>query len=435
MSPRGIRITNPIESAQFDVYTDTSELREMGTPADFAFPVESVITVETSTVHLPRRLNVLVRDPEGDVVATSSNDETNSLPDGEYQIEVSPSHLKLYLRVESSVSAHREDTQTIISFPEPTRVDVGARSYHRSPAATITIPETIEGVMQGVSLLGSSLKTRSPERSFPTLRGHPPLLEFGDTLEVPAAIAAPDTSVTLELPATCEYVYPASSLAYYLGADLTPADTPALVVDGQTHQLPTGDVFQPAITRLFKRVFFMDCVVRTEGLYPVELHERQAFESAFGDTLDFASLYTASEAERLNTYLEISFDVIEPVLPTWKVNTDIVPTVGHATVLPYVVNDLSVIRCPSPPDPQPVGAPDSLTTFYRYGEASCAESDPRTSVWYILTLSSRWGTRGLVRGSRLGRVKSRRIVSVDDSKTSLVTRPASVSVSSVTTLR
>lgn len=106
----------------------------------------------------------------------------------------------------------------------------GALAPH--PAATVTVPETIEGVMRVVSVLGSALKTRCPGRSFPTLRGHPPLLELGETVDIPESIAVPDTGVTLELPAACEYVYPASSLAYYLGADLQPAGTPALVVDG-----------------------------------------------------------------------------------------------------------------------------------------------------------------------------------------------------------
>jgi hypothetical protein len=42
-----------------------------------------------------------------------------------------------------------------------------------------------EDVMMAILTFRSALKTTSPERSFPTLRGHPPAIELNDRLEIP----------------------------------------------------------------------------------------------------------------------------------------------------------------------------------------------------------------------------------------------------------
>jgi len=77
-------------------------------------------------------------------------------------------------------------------------------------------------MMEAVSALPSALKTTSPERTWPTLRGHPPLLELGDRLEIPDAIDPPDGEISLTVPREYASVYQAAPLAFFLGATIRP---------------------------------------------------------------------------------------------------------------------------------------------------------------------------------------------------------------------
>lgn len=361
--PSGVRITDPIENAKLDVYAEVSSISDPEQDR-FLYPTDAAIEVTTDRIRIPRLLNVYVRDTNGQLVGESSNRETLFVEHGTYDLDVSSGELKLYLGVTSALSITRNDLQTVIQFPDPVDVRLGVRSLHQHPATTITIRDRIEDVMDAVSYLGSALKTTTPERSFPTLRGHPPLIEFGDDRHIPADLERPDTDVTLELPPKCRYVYPASTLAYYLGAELVPADAPALVVADTRFDIPSGPDYEDAIGRLMQRIFFMDCLVRSEGLYPVDLHERREFEA--NADLDLTALYDAPEADRLAAYLDVPYEDIEPLLPTWKVTTDIEPTVQNADVLPFVANDLSLVRCPTDAEePAVFDEPPALANFYR----------------------------------------------------------------------
>ena len=381
-NPKGLRINDPIENAQMDVYTQTTAYSAATDHDVFLYPVDTAVELVTDSVRVPRLHTVYVRNHAGELVGESSNREEIQVGDGSYNIDVSTGQLKLYIAAASALTVRREDAETVIEFPEPTTIQFGVRSLHETPATTITVRETVEDVMQAISLLGSALKTHTPERSFPTLRGHPPLVEFGDAFHAPDGLEVPSTGVTIELPPEFEYVYPASSLAYYLGATLVPADTPALVVDDTRDALPAGDGYESAMERLLKRIFFLDCLVRTEGIYPVTLHERRAFSRTHD--LDFRRLYEAPEAERIAAYMDVPYDDIEPHLPTWKVTTDIQPTAEHADVLPFVANDLSLVRCPTPDEDVVVQSePEALTSFYRADgglvrDSSTTESPLRT---------------------------------------------------------
>lgn len=380
--PKGLRINDPIENAQMDVYTQTTTYTTLADHEAFVYPVDAAVEVVTDGIRIPRLHTVYVRNREGELVGESSNREEIEVGDGAYNIDVSTGQLKLYIAAETAFTVRRRDTETVIEFPDRATIQFGVRSLHETPATTITIRETVEDVMRAISLMGSALKTHTPERSFPTLRGHPPLVEFGDEFHAPDGLDAPETGITIELPPEFRYVYPASSLAYYLGATLVPADTPALVVEDTRHDLPVGDDYEAAIERLLKRIFFLDCLVRTEGIYPVTLHERRAFSKAH--ELDFRGLYEASEAERMAAYMAVPYDDIEPHLPTWKVTTDIQPDATHADVLPFVANDLSLVRCPTPDEDVVVQSePDALTSFYRSDgglarNSSATESSLRT---------------------------------------------------------
>ena len=152
------------------------------TPVDadaFRFPVDTAVSVRTDAFSLPNIALTYVRDEGGEVCTRAEHFANEHLPRGTYTIEVS-APLKLYLEVESTVDVTADGERTSITFGEETRVLVGARSHHSHPAATVRTPADPENMMAAVSTFGSALKTTSSERSYPTLRGHPPTVELGE---------------------------------------------------------------------------------------------------------------------------------------------------------------------------------------------------------------------------------------------------------------
>ncbi|USZ68278.1 hypothetical protein NGM10_00710 [Halorussus salilacus] len=376
----GIEITDPIESARFALYTPAPVDPTPTDTDEFYFPVDSAVAVETDALVVPKLANVLVRTQDGDLVADNADHVNRSLAPGAYNVELSTAPMKLYLSVESAIEVRHDETTVTVAFEEVTEVRVGARSFHDRPAGTVTTTADPVGAMDAISLLGSALKTTSPERSFPTLRGHPPLIEVGDEFDAPEGISRPETGVRLELPADYEYVYPAASLAYYLGAAVVPGEEPRLVTDeGFEYPLDGPLGYERTVGRVLRQTFFFDCVTRTEGYYQVDLHERRAVEPLLD--LDFAALYDASLAERLDAYLSVDFETVADHVPDWNLTTDVMAIPDNAEVLPFVANELALVRCPRDPTAASVSpAPEPLDEFFRSRpprtDGGVAGSDP-----------------------------------------------------------
>ena len=338
----GFVVTDKIEKHRFRLETPEAVTPVPADPNRFWFPADAAVRIDTERVSFSD-IGVCVRDVDGTMLAQVDHD-TYSFPRGQYSLELCGS-IKLYLRVDSAVTVRQTTSQTVVEFDESQAVLVGARSHHERPAATVTTTGDPRDVMTAVSTFGSALKTTSPERSYPTLRGHPPLLELGDRLHIPDGLESPDTGVTIELPADHRHLYVTAPLAYYLGADVVEGEEPRIVTDrGFTHSLDSVAGFEHEVKRVLKQTFFLDCLCRTEGYYEVDLHERQAVEPDLD--LDFADLYGRSIPEQLEAYLSVPYATIEGTLPEWKLTTHVEPTSENAELLPFVANDLSVVRTP-----------------------------------------------------------------------------------------
>jgi hypothetical protein len=224
---------------------------------------------------------------------------------------------------------------------------VGARSVHERPAATITTTDEPETMMRALSHLSSSLKTVSPEQSFPTLRGHPPEIELGDSFDVPAAVAdrRPETGVRLVVPPEYDYLYPVASLAFYLGARITPGSPPRLRTrDGFEYRLTEDGPFEDTVAGLLQQVLFLDCVVRTEGIYRLNLYERVEVEDRL--PFDPAAVYELPPGPRLSRYLEIPYVELEPYLPRWGMTVHLPARPAGVEALPFVAANLGIVRSP-----------------------------------------------------------------------------------------
>ena len=381
----GLRVDDPIERRQYELRTATPvEPRHLPTDR-FAFPVDDAVSIETSELVLPQVVAAYIRDGDGEMIAEAEHYAEIDLPPGEYSVELC-TPIKLYLRVESALRVSADTAEMTLAFDtdaensgtkdtgienSAVEVLVGSRSHHEHPAATITTTDDPLDVMRAISHLGSALKTTTCERSYPTLRGHPPTIEVGDALDVPSDLEPPETGVRIEVPADYPSIFVVAPLAYYLGAEVVPGSVPRVLTDtGFEYVLDGPNGFEAEVERVLKQVFFLDCVTRTEGLYRVDLHERREVASVLD--LDFGALYDEPLAAQLEAYLDVPFSLVEDHLPQWKLTTHIVPSAEHVEMVPFVVNDLAVVKTP--------GSGDTATTAGSGPQATAVDEFMRTGV-------------------------------------------------------
>ncbi|MCL9815720.1 hypothetical protein [Natronocalculus amylovorans] len=344
-----IQVSDRIERRQYHFTAVPTVSLTTADITRFQFPVDNAVATQIRSINLSTVVSICVRDDTGQMVAQTGHFASEELPADTYSIELC-TPIKLYLRVTAPVTISSTCAETTVSFGSATPVVIGARSKHERPAATITTTSDPHDLMAVMSTFGSALKTTSPERSYPTLRGHPPTIKRGDELLIPSGLQPPNTGITIEIPPDFKYLYPIAPLVYYLGATVRPADTPRIVTEtGFEYELGDGLAFEQTIEELLKQTFLLDCVTRTEGLYPVTLHERSAIESVVN--LDFQTLYDESIASRLEQYLSIPYTVVEPYVPAWKLTTHIDPVPDSMEMLPFLVNDLAILRTPTTTTP------------------------------------------------------------------------------------
>lgn len=338
----GIETIDPIDRHQYTLRSSTPVSLRTADTTQFSFPVDAAVQMSTQAITLPTVVPAYIRDQDGTCLAEVGHLDRVELDPGVYSIELF-APIRLYLQVTSAVTVATEMTRMQVTFDEETDVMIGARSYGDRPAATITTSDDPVDVMAAVSTFGSALRTTTPERSYPSYRGHPPVVERGDALHVPERASSPEMGVSIELPPEYRSIYVAAPLAYYLGADLRVGETPRLVTEtGFEFPLDGPEGFERSVERVLKQTFLLDCVTRTEGGYPSDLHERRLVERHIDR--DFAALYNLSPAERIEAYLQVPFEVLEEAIPEWKLTAHVEPTPDTVEMLPFVVDDLAVVR-------------------------------------------------------------------------------------------
>lgn len=361
--PPGIEVVDRVERLRYKLQTGTSVSPTPTATEPFLFPVGHAVSMTAEELTLPTVVSVCVRDSSGEMLTEVGHLEEETFDDGAYILELS-TQIKTYIEVESPVRVAADLFETRIEFEEPTELRIGALSWHDRPAATITTTDDPVDMMTAVSAFGSALKATDPERSYPSNRGHPPAVELGDTLDVPAEIDPPETGIRIEIPATYEAVYTTAPLAYYLGAEVVPGPTPRLVTEtGYEHPLDAPNGLETGVEQTLKQVFVLDCVTRTEGVYDVPLHERNAIEEHV--TLDWAELYERPLAEQVATYLEVPYALLEEHVPEWRLAVHVDPVADTVEQLPFVVDDLAIVRTVETPGtreaPTATGPTQALT--------------------------------------------------------------------------
>jgi len=363
----GVEIFDRIDRHQYVLWTPNTVSPEKIADDRFPCSVDAAVSITTNAITLPTVVPVHIRNGVGSFISSVEQSSYKTFPRGTYHLKLF-APIELDLQVESTITVSSSLAQTSIDFGDETEVLIGACSDHEQPAATVTTTADPQDMMATISTFASALKTQSPERSFPSNRGHPPAIELGEELHVPATIERSDPDIRLEIPANYRSIYAIAPLAYYLGADVVPAETPELVTkSGFQYTLGTGEQFEKTVERILKQVFFLDCIVRTEGAHPIDLHERQLVEPHFDS--DLTLLYDCSPAKRLEAYLDIPFSVIEPHIPTWMVTAHVDPEPEHVEILPFISHRLAVVRTSRGREISPINEQKALINeFLRNGE-------------------------------------------------------------------
>ncbi len=370
--PPTLDLVDDIEGIRVRFSTDRKPNPTRCSTVPFRFPVDTAYELSPLVLWTNKINPVIVRGSDGDVHTEITSHEAVDLPHGQYTADVSSLGLKIYLRVHGEMRIVPDtDHGRMLDCSTAESVQLGLRSFHESPTATVTTTDSPHDIMRAVSCLGSALKTTSCERSFPTLRGHPPLIERGDRFHAPSGLerTAETASLRIEVPPTLESIYPVAPLAYYLNAVVQPGEESRLVGNGDTYRLDQGDGIEAGIAQLLKHVFTLDCITRTEGFYPITLGERTTLENRLSETsteVDFAALYDYSLAERVQRYLSIPFGLVEDLVPRWPLTADVRPVAKHLSYLPFVVASIGTVRClPTTCSWSPPVDPPEIEAFYR----------------------------------------------------------------------
>ncbi|MFB6069257.1 MAG: hypothetical protein ABEJ90_04950 [Halobacterium sp.] len=361
---RGIRVRDAAEGEQFALRTDRAVDPAPASPDEFVMPVESAVAVEAGELHAPLyETATFHRDGEA-VLHTDGPETTEVLDRDTYEVGLSIPGAKTYVKVcDAAVAARYTDDHLYLDVDPATRLVVGVRSHHRRPAATVTTTDDPRDLMTAVSTFGSALKTHTPDRSWPTLRGHPPSVRRGDRLEVPDAAAPPDTGVTVDVPPEYGAVFAVAPLAYYLGATVEPARQPRLRAAGAVREFDPDDLAAD-VRAVLEHVFTLDGVVRTVGVYPFRHEQADAFDDRVD--VDYDRLFDLPLDERTAAYLDVPRSATRGLVD-WHLTADVAADPAYAPALPHLVDELALVRSPArqtdaaalSPSPNAVTSPDA----------------------------------------------------------------------------
>ena len=357
----------------------TGDLRDVGaTDVELSRPVDDVVEATASELRFPHAVVYAFSIDDGVQYELDPGGEPLEPPRGEYLIDVD-TEIKTYLRTSGMLRIERTDDfeSVVVSTSDRERIVLGFRSHHEFPIGAVTISECPEDLARALTYLSSAQKTDGPDRSYPTLRGHPPLIERGGSFEVPEHIASrsPSTGIELIVPPEYEPLFVVAPLAYYLQAavETGPVERPVLRLSDLDleREFSGGRLLERDVERLLRTVFFLDCLVRNAGPYGTNLAET----SIFGPLgLDAGKLYECSPQTRLASYLEVAYDAVEHRLPEWHLATYVDPSPRLAETIPFLLDRMSLCFLPRTSELEGAELVErSLDDFYRGPRANAGD--------------------------------------------------------------
>jgi hypothetical protein len=337
-----------------------------GEAAPLNYPVDRAITARTTRLQFPH-VYTYIEHWEGERITESSHDtESTSLGAGDY-VFCADGNVKTFVRFSgpAEVTSPAYDELTV-TFPATTEVTIGFQSRVSVPRETITVPPTPAGLGTALTHLSASFETETADRTFPSMRRHPARVAVGESVSVPDSLVAGqlDTGTTLRTPRSFECLFQVAPLAHYLGATVSVEDRESVVVETPTrsHDLSVTDLGEESGT-LLRRVFSLDCLVRSAGSHGSDLAELDLLDEL---GLDPDRWHDAGLGARVDRYLDVPFERVSGRLPEWHVAMYLDPRPAHTEVLPFLLHNLPTIHlAASEPLEQTERLSRSLDDFYR----------------------------------------------------------------------
>ncbi|WP_049970015.1 hypothetical protein [Haladaptatus cibarius] len=318
---------------------------------DIDRPIDETVSGYASELRFPPNIATITDVESGERHHHGSDTEILNLPDGEYLANIH-GNVKTYLRFSGPTTIQKtcDFDALIVSFHDRIPVTLGFRSHHEIPVDTITIPPTTEGLATAISYASSSHKVTGPNRSFPTLRGHPPRFELGNELQIPEPVREnkKDAGIELRVPDDFRTLFVTAPLAYYLQAEVIVENRTAPVLKAPsvnfTYTFSPLPDYQHEVAEMLRQVFFLDCLVRNAGPYHWNLSEISLLD---GLEIDPDTIYDSAPAQQLVAYDLCEFERIDDELPDWHLSMYVEPSVENVSSLPYLLANLSLIYLPN----------------------------------------------------------------------------------------
>ncbi|WP_458205465.1 hypothetical protein [Haladaptatus sp. NG-SE-30] len=375
------------DRAKTEISIGALDWKTRGEPRDIERPIDETVAGHASKLRFPPNLVSITEMETEERFHHGSDTEVLTLPDGEYLANIH-GNIKTYIRFSGSATIRKTSDydELIISFHDCIPITLGFRSHHKMPVDTITIPPTTEGLATALTYASSSHKTTGPDRSYPSLRGHPPRFELGGEIDIPQQVRdeKKETGIELRVPDDFDSLFVTAPLAYYLQADVTVERRSAPVLRAPsvnfTYRFSPLPDYQHEVASLLRQVFFLDCLVRNAGPHYWNLAEMPLLDEA---DIDAETVYDSTPAEQLVTYDLCDFDSIDNELPDWHLSMYVEPSVENISTLPYLLSNLGLIYLPESSDLNRNELLDaSLGDFYRsvpsasyFGQQAIAAGD------------------------------------------------------------
>ncbi|RNJ26331.1 hypothetical protein [Halosegnis longus] len=316
-----LRIADPVTGEQYAIHAD-QPVTPTPSDDDLAVPVSQTVRLKAKRLTVDAAAWVRLREEDGTNIHTLRFNETISRQDGTWLLELA-GPIKSYAKIHGPFRVTTTPDDVTIEWETSSEIVLAVRSLRRHPTDTITTTREPADIATAISQLSAGLETLSPERSFQTLRNHPPDIEIGDELRIPDSVTRHDSSITLSLPFQYEYLYAAAPVTFYLNATLTEGE-PAIHIDSYgTWNLPR-ESFAEQCVELLKQCVFLDCLTRSDGLYPTTLEAETELKEKLN--FDWTELYDVSLAERTAQYLNVEYDTISDLVPEWPARGYVPPT-------------------------------------------------------------------------------------------------------------
>ncbi|WP_435358637.1 hypothetical protein [Haloarchaeobius sp. DFWS5] len=339
--PAGVVVKDQIKQKQVRILTDSPIFPIETSIDEFEYPVDIAFSITASRFMLNLHGAPYLRSQDGEYDGPIKIENDLELEENTYTLDLS-TPVKVYWKFSGSPRFIQSMDSFHLLFPEPTSIKLGVRTTHKQPEETITVTRDIGDIRTALNFLPSSLKTLLPDRSYPTLRGYPPLIEFGSELDVPESLSKPDTGLKIVVPEDFRYLYPVAPLAFYTGASIEPGRSPRISGPNFEYSLETEQLFEDVVAKILKQFLFLDCILRTEGIYKVNLYERGQIEAKL--PFEVSNIYSEPLSTQLKSYLEVDYATIEPHIPRWCLTAHLPSKPKSAEAIPHIVNDLGIIR-------------------------------------------------------------------------------------------